>query len=58
MDGVSAPPVVRFHFGDATDGLGTIAMVARGNTLLVAVNVGQDSKVDVRYLEIDGTRLP
>jgi hypothetical protein len=58
VDGVSVPPATRFHFADATDGVGTIAMAARGNTLLVAVYVGLDSKIDVRYLEIDARMLP
>jgi hypothetical protein len=54
VDGVSWPPPLRFHFADVTDGMGMIAMAARGDKLLVAVYVGVDnSQLDVRYLEID-----
>jgi hypothetical protein len=58
VDGVSVPPATRFHFTAATDSSGTIAMAARGDTLLVAVNVGLNGNIDVRYLEIDARMLP
>jgi hypothetical protein len=54
-----APTVQRFPFADATEGLGTIALSTRGETLLVAVVVGYDGgPTDVRYLELDATKLP
>jgi hypothetical protein len=56
----AAPLVIRrFTFPNGGEGR-VMSMAVRGDTLLVAANVNDDGApgVDVRYLEIDATKLP
>ena len=48
----------RFRF-DAAAAIGEMTMVARGDTLVVVMSLGSDlESTDLRYVEIDSTRLP
>ena len=57
----TAVPTEALHVNFDTGGelrAGTLALAARGNTLLIVASVGRGTNTELRYLEVDTTSLP